>query len=95
MIYVLAGFITYQPSMTRPLNPQTHTPGGSRSVFVPAAAQAQRINFNKEPLLFFLTVSAPAAIHSPAVLRRQTRGGTLDILRVLRLLALLVALAAV
>lgn len=39
MIYVLAGFITYQPSVTRPLNPQTHPPGGSRFVFVPAAAQ--------------------------------------------------------
>lgn len=93
MIYVLAGFITYQPPVTRPLNPQTHTPGGSRSVFVPAAAQAQRINFNKEPLLFFLTVSAPAAIHSPALL--QTLGGTLDVLRGLRLLARLAALAAV
>lgn len=54
MIYVLAGFITYQLSVTRPLNPQTHPPaGGSHSVFVPAAAQAQHINFNKEPLLFF------------------------------------------
>lgn len=51
MIYVLAGFITYQPSVTRPLRPQTHPPGGSRSVFVPAAAQAHHINFNKEPLL--------------------------------------------
>lgn len=53
MMYVLAGFITYQPSVTRPLNPQMRTPGGSRSVFVAAAAQAQHINFNKEPLLFF------------------------------------------
>lgn len=66
MIYVLAGFITYQPSVTRPLNPQTHPPGGSHSVFVQAAAPAQHINFNKEPLLFVRVSALLPLIHSPA-----------------------------